>query len=349
MAGWTTDWLQSRALPLWRDAGLDPATGTVWEALDHAGQPCARMDRRLRVQLRQAYCFARLGQPALARQLFDWVMAHGFDPDTGHLGATLTSGMQILTAPHDLYDLAFAALAAAALIDTGQEIPAELARIETAIAGLKAPRGWFEDAAHRLPRRQNPHMHLFEAATELLAATGAPRFRTMAQECLALFRDVALQPDGRILEFFDADWHPATGAAQQTEPGHMAEWIFLIDRFEAVTGTATGVDLGRLWQAVLARRDVRGFLPDTSDPPAATRRLWPQTELLRAAWVMDRREQAGIDAPALLEAFRITYLDTPVPGGWFDQFASDGTRLSQVMPASSFYHILGALTLYANE
>lgn len=344
---WITSWLHEAALPLWSGTGLDPATGTVWEALDHEGHPCAGMERRLRVQLRQSYVFAKLGNPALARQLFDWVMQHGFDPDTGHLAARLSPQMHRLSTPHDLYDLAFAGLAAAALMEAGEDIGPDLARIEAAIAELKAPAGWHEDAAHRLPRRQNPHMHLFEATTELLAVTGASRFEDMAQACLDLFKDVFAQPDGRVLEFFTEDWRPHTGADQQIEPGHMAEWIYLIDRFETVTGTQSDVDLATIWQAVLARRDGAGFLPDKSDPPSGARRLWPQTEFLKAAHVMAARGYRDVDPGALLAQFRAAYLKTPVPGGWYDQRSADGALLSQTMPASSFYHILGALLLFA--
>jgi mannose/cellobiose epimerase-like protein (N-acyl-D-glucosamine 2-epimerase family) len=342
---WLTAWASEAALPLWTGPGIDPATGTAWEALDHAGRPCRGLDRRLRVQLRQAYCFAILGETARARSLFDWVMANGFERGTGNLAARLGPRMEIKTAPHDLYDLAFAALAAAALIEAGEDIAEPLRRIEHGLARLKAPRGWVEDASRRLPRRQNPHMHLFEAATELLAATGAPRFRDMAEECLALFSEVFLQPDGRVLEFYDADWQPRQGHGQQIEPGHMAEWIYLIDRFEAVTGRSSGVDRAVLWRAVLARRDGAGFLPDVSEPLLPTRRLWPQTELLRAAWVMARHGDRDVDLQALFEAFRSAYLATPVAGGWYDRRTSDGVLVSDTMPASSFFHIVGVLRL----
>lgn len=346
---WMMSWLTDEALPLWSSVGVDPATGTVWEALDHAGRPCVDMERRLRVQLRQVYCFAKLGKRALARELFDWVMIHGFDPETDNLGARFSPDMQILTAPHDLYDLAFAGLAAAALMEAGEDICSHLTKIEAGIERLAAPRGWYEDATHRLPRRQNPHMHLFETATELWVVTGGARFHDMAIRCLALFRDTFLQPDGRVLEFFDADWRPCSGTDQTIEPGHMAEWIFLIDRFEAVTSHATGIDLLPIWAAVLARRDASGFLPDSSDPPAHTRRLWPQTELLRAAWVMARRGDRQLDPEKLLAAFGNAYLKASVAGGWYDQRAMDGALLSQCMPASSFYHILGMLHLYTRK
>lgn len=89
------NWLQDQALPLWTGAGVDPATGTVWEALDHNGLPCVEMPRRLRVQARQAYSFAMSGDPAhqaLALRLFRFAMDQGFDEVSGHLAAGLAPG-----------------------------------------------------------------------------------------------------------------------------------------------------------------------------------------------------------------------------------------------------------------
>ena len=352
-------WLSDEALPLWSGIGIDTATGTAWEALDHTGAPCPDMDRRLRVQARQAYCFASSGTPAhlpLAQQLFAFAMGRGFDPVTGNLAAYLNPDTSINTAPHDLYDLAFMLLALAALGDAGCDITADLAHLETALARLKAPRGWHENARRTLPRRQNPHMHMFEATTALYHTTGQARFRDMADECLGLFRDVFFQTDGRILEYFDADWHPLAVDKQTIEPGHMAEWIYLLDRYETVTGATTNVDLDLLFNAVVTRRDVAGFLPDraepANDPACQTRRMWPQTELLKATVVMQRRG-AVLDpnmAPdAVFDLLWHDYLTTQTPGGWYDKRAIDGTLLSDTMPASTFYHILCALRFYAND
>lgn len=345
-------WLTAAAFPLWAGAGVDQHTGTVWEALDHSGAPLPDLERRLRVQVRQAFCFAQSKDPAhqaLALRLFRFAMDRGFDPATGHLASRLTPGAEIARVAHDLYDMAFMLLAAAALISAGHDVTADLTRLEASLATLKAPRGWHEDAAHSLPRRQNPHMHLFEAMTALFEATGAPRFRQMAEECLGLFRDVFLTGDGCVFEFFDADWRPVAGPAQAIEPGHMAEWVYLIHRFEEVTGQGTGLPLEQIFAAAAARRDAGGLLPDVSDPDCGTRRTWPQTEMLKAALVMRARGAApaeGCAPETVLAQMWGAYFKTPVPGGWYDMRAADGALLSQNMPASTFYHIVVALRFY---
>ena len=125
-----SDWITGQALPLWSQTGWDAATGTVWEALDHQGQPLRDMPKRLRVQARQAYCFAAaaarapdlpdLGDQAL--RLFRFAMTRGIDPETGNLGGLLNPDGSIRTAPHDLYDVAFMLLAASALKCMGGQI-----------------------------------------------------------------------------------------------------------------------------------------------------------------------------------------------------------------------------------
>lgn len=345
-------WLDDAALPLWSTAGIDPAGAGAWEALEHDATPQTARDKRLRVMPRQAYVFASAAAEGrgdylgLARGLFDFTMTRGFDPDTGHLAARLSPDGTILAAPHDLYDLAFVRLAAAALTEAGADIGDAMERLDAALDRLKAPRGWLEQAGGKLPRRQNPHMHLFEASTELYRVMGRDRDRAVAEECLDLFRDVFLQPDGEILEFFTEDWAPVA-EGQSVEPGHMAEWIWLLDRYEQATGQGAGVDTDRLFARVLEARDGHGLLPDTTRPATDTRRTWPQTEFLKAALVRHRQGATpGLHPDAVLEPMFAQYLDTPVPGGWYDKLSGAGAVLSTNMPSSTFYHLYSACSAY---
>lgn len=335
------NWRIKHALPLWSGAGIDTSTTTSWEALDHQGAPLKTLNRRQRVQFRQANVFARSDLHALGWQLFRHTMDHGFDPDTGHFATWVTPDLHHLDQTHDLYDLAFGVLAAATLGRAGHDVAADIARLERALDLLRAPLGWFEAPDHRHPRRQNPHMHLFEAATALYALTGAASHLRIAQECLDIITTHALRPDGTLLEFFDANWTPLTGADQMNEPGHLAEWIYLADAYARVTGTPTGLPLTSMWETLLSHRLPSGFLPDVAG--GTRRRLWPQTELLKAAVVMQR---AGTALPADAAPQKIAtalwqgYMNTPVAGGWYDQFEdTTGALVSTNIPASTFYHI----------
>lgn len=356
-------WLFEEAVPLWTGAGWDAATGTVWEALDHAGRPRRDLDRRLRVQARQAYAFATLArQPgvcpdraadllARAERLFDFVMTRGFAPGSGCLASWLTPDLTIREAPHDLYDLSFVLLAAAGLAAAGSDVTAEIARLEAALDRLAAPRGWHECAARRQPRRQNPHMHLFEAMCALYRATGAPRFAARAATCRRLMAETFLQGDLRLLEFYDADLQPLTGTAQREEPGHLVEWIALEAGWQALDLPGDSRPAGggplpppeALFAAATAHLSPAGLLPDVAGQ--ASFRLWPQSELLRAARLL---QEAGLELPprlhpeAVLARIRTGYLETPVPGGWYDQRDGQGVLVSDTMPASTFYHLVEA-------
>jgi mannose-6-phosphate isomerase len=344
---WTTalhDWHSNHALPLWSTAGIDAATGTAWEALDHHGTPLPGLNRRQRVQFRQANAFARSTDArtqTLGWHLFSHTMTHGFDPNTGLFAAWVSPNLQLLDQTHDLYDLAFGVLAAASLGQAGYDVAPAIVRLERALDLLRAPAGWHETAARRQPRRQNPHMHLFEAATALYALTRAPAHRAIADQCLGVITTHALRPDGTLLEFFDPDWTPLSGEDQAVEPGHMAEWIYLAEEYTRVTGDATGLPLLRIWDRVLDYRLPSGFLPDSAGQ--TRRRLWPQTELLKAATVMQRKGMALTpDTRPEHIARRLwgEYMNTPVQGGWYDCFEdTTGALVSEQMPASTFYHI----------
>ena len=338
------DWRSRDALPLWAGAGIDPATGTSWEALDHTGVPLKDINRRQRVQFRQATVFARSDDAAIRAvgwQMHRHTMDHGFDPDTGYLATWVTPDLRHLDQTHDLYDLAFALLAAASLGHAGYDVAADIAQLTRALEVLRAPLGWHETATQRQPRRQNPHMHLFEAATVLYALTRSPAHLAIAQSCLDVITTYALRGDGTLLEFFSADWTPLSGTDQAEEPGHLAEWIYLADRFATISGIETGMPLVQMWESVLAHRLASGFLPDVVG--VTTRRLWPQTELLKAACVMQTRghELSDDTTPAhIARHLWATYMNTPVAGGWYDSFNEPkGDLRSTNMPASTFYHI----------
>lgn len=354
-------WLLESAVPLWTGAGWDGATGTVWEALDHQGCPCRQMPRRLRVQARQAYAFAKLaGHPetdparaadlkARAEHLFSFVMARGFAQGSGNLASVLGPDLDVLEAPHDLYDLSFVFLAAAGLLAIGCDVGDELARLEKALSRLEAPQGWFETANRSVPRRQNPHMHLFEAMCAMYRVTGAPRFGHLAARCRAVLLGRLMQADGRLPEYFDSDLAPLPRKAQQEEPGHLVEWVSLEAGWQALglpDAQAGGCfpPGNPLFLAAIAQASPQGFLPDVAG--GATYRLWPQAEMIRAGRVMEAQGAtipANYRPDAVVSRVWPAYFETGVPGGWYDQRSANGALLSTTMPASSFYHIVEAL------
>ncbi|RZJ88538.1 MAG: N-acylglucosamine 2-epimerase, partial [Brevundimonas sp.] len=203
-------WLFDQALPLWAERGVDP-DGRFYELLDFDARPVLGK-RRTRVQARQVYLFAEAADlgfapgRAIAQAGLDGMIRTCRRPDGLWVLSTDDAGAVIDDTP-DLYDQAFCLFALAAghrlLGDDRCRALAHqtLDAIETVMA---APHGgWAEAAPARLPRRQNPHMHLLEAMLAWRAATPDPRFARTAKVILALFEDAFFdEATGTLGEFF---------------------------------------------------------------------------------------------------------------------------------------------------
>lgn len=352
-----TDWHVARVLPLWARAAQDDA-GAFYESLDFSGAPIIGQPRRVRVQCRQIHAFADAARrgwlpegEAIAARGFRRLVATAC-PDGGARGAVhlLDDDGAVIDARRDLYDQAFLLLACAARlgVDAAAQGLAErtLAFLDRDLASPAG--GYREDDAGSLPRRQNPHMHLFEALMALHAASGDPSFLARARAidalCATRFID---RREGVLREFFTDDLalDPARGAV--VEPGHMAEWTFLFHRFEQLSGEDRSAMRRLLFDGAhaAAARDDAPFLPNFAlvgeTPARRERRLWPQTELLRAALVMagaGSRDAAAL-AARLIEALFESYFDQPVAGLWCDAYDGDGAPIAKDAPASILYHI----------
>ncbi len=362
LAAYWRRWLFEDALPLWATAGVNPDTGGFEEAIGWDGRP-VQAPLRARVQARQAYVFATAGALGWAgpwRETLQgglaFIAAHYPRGDGLYRTRVARDGSALEGAPQ-LYDQAFFLFAAAAEARTD---PQEATTLETgALAHLDAveahfrnPAGGFQEADPDRPYQSNPHMHLFEAALAWEAVTGHPRWSTLADEiaqlCLERFIDAR---SGALREFFDARWSPAPGdAGRVVEPGHQFEWAWLLKRWSDSRGhTAAAAAARRLFEigvshGVDAGRGVAfNALDDGFAPLDPVARLWPQTERLKAALVLagdDRVEQAAAASAGLQR-----YTDVEPRGLWRDRLQPDGSFVEEPATASSFYHIVCALTV----
>lgn len=347
------DWLVSDALPLWSTTGINPETNICYEALTHQGDPI-KGAVRLRVLARQSYCFSKTsnfpGAPKhlleISSKLFQWIMHHGFN-EFDCLAQNIDENGMPMDGPHDLYDLSFVYLSAAALIEQGQNLDVELSKLDRSLEKLKAPKGWFETIGQALPRRQNPHMHLFEAMTELYLVTKREKYLRVARCCLNLFLETFLQPDGAVFEYYDRELR-SLEVTHQIEPGHISEWIWLLDRYQKVTGQHVNVNTSKMWNSVSGGKLENGLLPNKSDPISGSGRLWCQTEHLRAAIVVDCKKKTRFSDAIALNIWSNFVEKDVFPGGWVDECTSSGQSISADMPSSSLYHIVGATIAYIN-
>jgi mannose-6-phosphate isomerase len=348
------------SLPLWSTEGWDRTTGGFIDRLTPEGRADFHAPRRVFVQARQIYCFAKVAQIGwypegreIALKGLEHLLAKAKSPDgrPGYVHRLAPDG-SILDPLRDTYDHAFVllALATAYALDRDAQIRAEMDALLTFIDGqLRSPNGGFlEGWPASMPRRQNPQMHLFEAMIAAFDATRDPVFQNRAGEFFALFLANLYDKQKKVLgEYFEDDWSNIEPVS--VEPGHQAEWVWLLKGFERITGCPTGRYRAELLASALRYRDeATGCLVDEGDAGGIikrySRRCWPQTEIVKA-WVAQAESgEAGAadEARAALKRLDQHYLSHPVAGAWYDQFDGDGKSLIATIPASSFYHVLCA-------
>jgi mannose/cellobiose epimerase-like protein (N-acyl-D-glucosamine 2-epimerase family) len=218
--------------------------------------------------------------------------------------------------------------------------------------------GFFEEFAPgrtgmKLPRRQNPHMHLLEAVLALHVATEEKNWLRRAIALVDLFKRRFLDPQtGALVEFFGEDWSVARGdEGLLREPGHQFEWVWLLFEYSRAArdpgivphaerlfafGSRFGIERGAgLTGAVLDGVDAQGALV------AGTKLLWPQTEYIkacvaRAEWLDDAVARAAIPQHLKLIA---QHFMRPDGANWHNHLARDGTPVATPTPARVLYHL----------
>jgi len=339
-------WCVDHALPLWAERARNP-DGSWVEHLHLDGTADRAAERRWRVLARQVYVYAK----ADVLKWFDGreiaVSTYEKMTDLGYVHRVSSNG-QISNPTRDLYDHAFYILAASSLYGLTREgkylKDAEnlLSWVDTE---LRHPSGgWREsDRADQLSaRRQNPHMHLLEASLFLFGVTGNAEHLGFAELVFKLFESYFFD-DATVSEVFDADWTLELGTPGQTaEPGHAAEWVWLLGQYHKATCQNV-----RQYQSALYRNALHGrgwFLNDEETKSGEVRRdskrLWVQTEVIKSHLAMAEIGTPGARdmAAATIDALFPVYL-TPY-GLWNDQINACGANIASTIPVSTFYHIL---------
>ena len=357
-----TSWLFDACFPFWAARGPDPRGG-FRERLTLDGAPVDDEVGRVRVQARQTYVFAEAASmgwrpadaAALVRRGVETMLVTCRRPDL-LFGRTVRPGAGLADPTPDLYDNAFClmALGCAARALGEPSLLDEADRTLDALDRLMAhPAGGFVEA---LPptavRRQNPHMHLFEAMLALHEADAARRYLDRADALAKLLADRFIdRRSGALLEFFQDDWSPHRGAeGEVVEPGHLFEWCWLLGAYCRARGDALRPLQRRLYDVALRFLDARGTVPQSADIRGrivdASRRAWPQTEALKAHCAAHGRGDGdGLARAALtLDSLFADHLDAAPQGGWLDHVAPDGAPRARDMPASTGYHVVLALS-----
>jgi mannose-6-phosphate isomerase len=267
----------------------------------------------------------------------------------------------------DTYDQAFVLLAMAWYFRaTGDAQAIAIAdgtyRFLEQTAGDATRGGFAEEVANarstgKLPRRQNPHMHLLEACLALFAATQDEAWLERCRRLVELFEERLVDPaTGALIEYFAADWSPAPAEqGQWREPGHQFEWVWLLFEYRRHAGDVHVVPWAdRLFQFGMrfgVERDgpLRGVIVEGVDAAGAlvagTKLLWPQTEYIkacvaRAEWLNQPEAPALVRAHLALVAKHFLRADGAT---WHNQLARDGAPVDAPTPARVLYHLFLAI------
>lgn len=358
------DWIQHQALPLWLARGINPANGAHYERLLHSGEVDYQASVRARVQARQAFFFtqaaARGWNPLAAdaaKSLLQFTREHARHPGgAGHVHL-LDANFAVIDTRQDLYDHAFFILANAwAYRVYGdalylQEAERIVAHLDATLLSVHG--GWREGDYTYEVRRQNPHMHLLEAILALYDATGEAKWLARAGEIFGLFQAHFFDDkDGVLLEFFAEDWSRLDSQKGKTvEPGHMMEWVWLLDWYGKRAGRDVSSYTERLYHNALTRgQAASGLLYDAiyadgrvMDP---NKRCWGITELIKASLVQIRAGDTRARAIAVkaVDDLFTYYLCAPTAGAYVDQRGADDAVVVDMAPASTLYHIVVAAT-----
>jgi mannose-6-phosphate isomerase len=319
--------------------------------------------RRSRVQPRQVYAFAMAGvlgwngdfhfavEQGLSFQLEKHRRPDGlFNSLVGPDGATLDDRA-------NLYDQAFALFGLAAAYNVSprrEEVRGIAINLRERLRREVESPGSVDVVATPL-LSSNPFMHLFEACLAWHEAEGDSEWLVIADQIVRLAMTRFIDPrSGAMREYFDRGLNPAPGLeGRLIDSGHQYEWAWLLLRWcsraecdDAHEAAMRLISVGEE-QAANARRGVvvNMLLDDFSvhDPVA---RLWPQTERIKAACVAavetqdDRYWKIALDGVFALRR----YFETPVRGLWRDRLNADDTFVDEPAPASSFYHIVCAIS-----
>ncbi len=362
--------LLEELLPLWWERGYDAERGGFYGRLEVDLRPAADPFKRLLVQARQVVAFSSgylegAGEFALRAAERAWRFLLERFRDERHGGFYLTTDLAgaPLDRSKDLYAHAFVLLASAWYVRVAEE-PGALevaarthALLEDRLADPDGA-GYLESAtedwiARSGARRQNPHMHLFEALLALYESSGDGRYLESARRLLELCRASFVDPRGCLFEQLGARLERREDAEGLTiEPGHHFEWCALLCNYARLSGDPSALELAeRLYRFAAAHGldpehgGVYDAISAEGTPLRREKRLWPQTEYLRAlaaraVYFGDAQAQELL--PQALSLISSRYLD-PSTRAWHEHASTDGRIVSDRHNATSLYHVTSAL------
>ncbi len=365
------NWLSLDVFPLWFEKGLDRVRGGFIENLNFDGQ-IPEMPRRAMVQSRQIYSFVtghRLKVISPEKMNFavqlgtDYLLKYFSLPSGGFAHSIESSGKLIGPYP-DLYTQAFAlfALAQSYSVKPDANLKERALQLVQYLYRERAHKGGFTelDSMLAISYKSNPHMHMLEGALAWIQVDRQEKtWLKLAKDLVTLCETKFVDPEtGVLAEYFSSDWKPlAENSVFIYEPGHQYEWAWLLSVHDELTGYDSKSLRHQLFKLAekhgtsRTRKIVYDEMWSHHTPKTRTSRFWPQGERIKAAARLgtevsaaEKSTYAAAADEALETLFK--FLQTPVPGFWYDRLSESDQLSGDFSKSSSLYHIINAMEEY---
>lgn len=360
--------LNRRWIHKWHKVFCDHQYGGFHERLGEHFKPIEQPHKRLVSQCRQLaiYAHASAHHPKAhfeqdLKIRFDFLKSKFFIPETGGWRFSVDPTGDPLDDTYDLYGNAFVIFALCFYFQaTGDPVAMDLSRQTADFIDQKFRHengGGFVEALDpdlkSIPkmRRQNPHMHLFEACLFAAKVFEDDIYYELADEMYVLFDAYFFDEATATLgEFFDEDLTPHREDGHKVEPGHHFEWVWLLKKYADLKGDTARLKTQRM--ALLDFANIYGYdseyggiydvLDRRGEIIADTKRVWPFTEGLKANAMM--LDEGGIDKLAIkqrvkdmIDIFEKKYIEPR--GFWTESLNKDLSSKTDYMPATTPYHV----------
>ncbi len=360
--------LLARWVPKWHEAFWDTDQNCFYERVNQHFKPILTGQRRLLTQCRllatfsdaSAYKTCRL-KTGILTPAFENILDLYHVPETGGFIFSVDDDLNPLETHYDFYAQGFVIFAFSHYYRaTGDERAQDYAQ---AVLGFiqenfKLEQGYAEalDAALNLVpglRRHESHMHVLEGC--LFAAETWPvdkRWSAFTDELVNLFFEKFYQAGGILLsEYYTGDLSPRGNEEGQIicEPGHAAEWIWLLKKHAILKGTPDCYDdtCQTLldWAYDHGWDEEHGGIYDELDADGHivqdTKRIWPFAEMLKASALMldsaPDRDALKDRMTDMVSVFNDHYMQER--GFWVEWLTRDLKPAVDYMPGTTPYHV----------
>ena len=366
--------LHKRWVPKWYGAFCDEKNGGFHERLGHSFKPVDVGYKRLVTQCRQLAVYAHASTvkggkdySASLEDRFRFLVDHyQIANNPGSWRFSITNDGRPKDETFDLYGHAFVIFTMCHLargLRDESDLPIKAREVAGQTLGfinqnfrLKNAPGFAEalDQNHQpldIQRRQDPHMHLFEACLFAHEVWGDSKWMEMADEILELFRNYFYSAENnRLYEFFDAGLKPHGEDGHRVKPGHYFEWVWLLQKYMRLKDTPDPA-LSDISKKLLIKGNSHGYdtdyggIYDFTDHDGhvleETKRLWPFAEALKAnALMLDcwhDRDELKDRMAEMVRVFETGYIEER--GFWTETLNRDLTPATDFMPGTTPYHL----------